>query len=73
MTATACSSEYMNIKYQTIFINPIQRWTMFRAFGILQYVPGGQRRMGEHVTVSSGANLKMVIVEPINITHTVIN
>lgn len=50
-----------------------QRWTMFRAFGILQYVPGGQRRMGEHVTVSSGANLKMVIVEPINMTHTVIN
>lgn len=50
-----------------------QRWTMFRAFGVLQYTPGGQRRMGEHVTISSGANLKMVIVEPINMTHTVIN
>ncbi len=50
-----------------------QRWTMFRAFGILQYVPGAQRKMGEHVTISSGANLKMVIVEPINMTHTVIN
>ncbi len=50
-----------------------QRWTMFRAFGVLQYVPGGQRRMGEHVTISSGANLKIVIVEPINMTHTVIN
>lgn len=50
-----------------------QRWTMFRAFGVLQYVPGAQRRMGEHVTISSGADLKMVLVEPINMTHTVIN
>lgn len=50
-----------------------QRWTMFRAMGVLQYVPGNQRKMGEHVTISSGANLIMVIVAPINITHTVIN
>ena len=50
-----------------------QRWTMFRAYGVLQCVPGAQRRMGEHVTVSSGANLKMVLVAPINMTHTVIN
>ena len=50
-----------------------QRWTMFRAFGILQYVPGGQRKMGEHVTISSGADLKMVLIEPIKMTHTVIN
>ncbi|MCQ2743820.1 MAG: hypothetical protein MJ230_03370 [bacterium] len=50
-----------------------QRWSMFRAYGVLQYVPGDQRRMGEHVTISSGANLKIVIVEPINMTHTVIN
>lgn len=50
-----------------------QRWTMFRAMGVLQYVPGNQRKMGEHVTISSGANLTMVIVAPINITHTVIN
>lgn len=50
-----------------------QRWTMFRAFGVLQYVPGDKRRMGEHVTISSGANLKIVLVEPINMTHTVIN
>ena len=50
-----------------------QRWTMFRAFGVLQYVPGEKRRMGEHVTISSGANLKIVLVEPINMTHTVIN
>lgn len=50
-----------------------QRWTMFRAMGVLQYVPGEQRKMGEHVTISSGANLTMVLVEPINMTHTLIN
>ena len=50
-----------------------QRWTMFRTFGVLQYVPGEQRKMGEHVTISSGANLTMVLVEPIIMTHTVIN
>ena len=50
-----------------------QRWTMFRTFGVLQYVPGGQRKMGQHVTVSSGANLTMVLVAPLNMTHTVIN
>lgn len=50
-----------------------QRWTMFRAMGVLQYVPGAQRRMGEHITISSGANLTMVLVAPINMTHTVIN
>ncbi len=50
-----------------------QRWTMFRAMGVVQYVPGSQRRMGEHVTISSGANLIMVLVAPINMTHTLIN
>lgn len=50
-----------------------QRWTMFRAFGVLQCVPGAQRKMGEHVTISSGANLVLVLVAPINMTHTVIN
>lgn len=50
-----------------------QRWTMFRAQGVLQYVPGAQRKMGEHVTISSGANLIMVLVAPINMSHTVIN
>ena len=50
-----------------------QRWTMFRAFGVLQAVPGAQRKMGEHITISSGANLVMVLVAPINMTHTVIN
>jgi hypothetical protein len=46
---------------------------MFRAMGVLQYVPGDKRRMGEHVTISSGANLTVVLVAPINMTHTVIN
>ena len=50
-----------------------QRWTMFRAQGVLQCVPGDQRKMGEHITISSGANLTMVLVAPINMTHTVIN
>ena len=50
-----------------------QRWSMFRAMGVLQYVPGDKRRMGEHVTISSGANLVVVLVAPINMTHTVIN
>lgn len=50
-----------------------QRWTMFRAYGVLQCVPGKQRKMGEHVTVSSGADLVLVLVAPINMTHNVIN
>lgn len=50
-----------------------QRWTMFRAMGVLQYVPGDQRKMGEHVTVSSGANITMVLVEPVYMTHTIVN
>lgn len=50
-----------------------QRWTMFRAYGVLQCVPGAQRRMGEHITISSGASLVMVLSAPINMTHTVIN
>ena len=50
-----------------------QRWTMFRAMGVVQYVPGDQRRMGEHLTISAGANLTIVLVAPLYITHTVIN
>lgn len=50
-----------------------QRWSMFRAMAVLQCVPGDKRRMGEHVTISSGANLIMVLVAPINMTHSVIN
>lgn len=50
-----------------------QRWAMFRAMGTLQCVPGAERKMGEHVTVSAGANLIIVLVEPIHMNHTVIN
>ena len=50
-----------------------QRWSMFRAMGVLQCVPGDKRRMGEHITISSGANLTIVLIAPINMTHTVIN
>ena len=50
-----------------------QRWVMFRAFSTTQYVPGGTRQMGQHVTISSGANLMIVLTEPIHLTHTVIN
>ncbi len=50
-----------------------QRWAMFRAMGTLQCVPGGERKMGEHVTIASGANLIVVLVEPIHMTHTLIN
>ncbi len=50
-----------------------QRWTMFRAMGVLQAVPGGERKMGEHITIASGANLIVVLVAPIHMTHTLIN
>ena len=50
-----------------------QRWSMFRAMGVLQYVPGEERKMGEHVTISSGANLTMVLAAPVYMTHTLIN
>lgn len=38
--------------------------------GVQQYVPGATRRMGEHITVASGANLIIVITKPLFITHT---
>lgn len=46
-----------------------QRWVMFRAFSATQYVPGKQRKMGEHVTISSGADLMIVLTAPIHLTH----
>ena len=49
-----------------------QRFVMFRAFSGTQYVPGGERMMGEHVTISSGANLIVVLVAPIHLEHTCI-
>ena len=50
-----------------------QRWVMFRAFSVNKYAPGAERRMGEHVTISSGANLLLVLTEPIHMTHTVLH
>lgn len=38
--------------------------------GVQQYVPGAVRKMGEHVTVASGANMLIVIAQPLYITHT---
>ena len=50
-----------------------QRWVMFRAYSVTQYVPGATRKMGEHVTISSGANLIVVLTAPIHLTHIVMN
>ena len=50
-----------------------QRWVMFRAYSVTQYVPGATRKMGEHVTISSGANLIIVLVAPIHMTHLVMD
>jgi len=47
------------------------RWVMFRAYSVTQCVPGKQRKMGEHVTISSGANLIVVLVAPIHLVHSV--
>lgn len=49
------------------------RWVMFRAYSVTQYVPGAQRKMGEHVTISSGANMIIVLTAPIHLTHVTIN
>ena len=48
------------------------RWVMFRAYSVTRCVPGAERKMGEHVTISSGANLMVVLIEPIHMTHAVI-
>ena len=48
------------------------RRTMFRAYSVTQYVPGAKRKMGEHLTISAGANLIIVLVAPIHLTHMVI-
>lgn len=37
--------------------------------GVQQYVPGATRKMGEHVTVASGANMLIVLTKPLYITH----
>lgn len=39
--------------------------------GVLQYVPGASRKMGEHVTIAAGAQLLIVLTKPAYITHTI--
>lgn|SRR5574344_303290 len=41
--------------------------------GVLQYRPGATRKMGEHVTIASGASLLIVLAGPAYITHTLNN
>jgi len=41
--------------------------------GVLQYVPGRVRKMGEHLVIASGAELIVVLSAPAWITHTLIN
>ena len=38
--------------------------------GVLQWTPGPTRKMGEHVTIASGAQLLLVLKGPAYITHT---
>lgn len=41
--------------------------------GALGCVPGATRKMGENKVIASGANLMIILVSPIFITHTVTN
>lgn len=41
--------------------------------GTIKYVPGPQRKMGEHLTVAAGAELLIVLSSPAWITHTLTN
>ena len=41
--------------------------------GMYGYVPGATRRMGEHKVITSGAELIIMLVNPLFITHTVTN
>lgn len=41
--------------------------------GMVGSVPGESRRMGEHKVIASGANLMIIILSPIWVTHTVTN
>jgi len=41
--------------------------------GMYGYVPGATRRMGEHKVITSGADLIIILVAPLFITHTVTN
>lgn len=37
--------------------------------GVIQYRPGATRKMGEHVTIASGADLLVVLTAPIHMTR----
>lgn len=37
--------------------------------GVIQFRPGATRKMGEHITIASGADLLVVLVAPIQMTH----
>jgi hypothetical protein len=41
--------------------------------GTIQYVPGTERKMGEHLTIAAGADLLIVLTAPAWITHTLTN
>ena len=41
--------------------------------GTIKYVPGTERKMGEHLTVAAGADLMIVLTAPAWITHTLTN
>ena len=58
-------AEYIKMPHYT-------RRGLFRLTRVTQYVPGAKRKMGEHLTISAGANLMVVLVAPIHLTHTAI-
>lgn len=41
--------------------------------GTIKFVPGPERKMGEHLTVAAGADLLIVLSQPAWITHTLTN
>lgn len=41
--------------------------------GTIRYVPGTERKMGEHLTIAAGADLMIVLTSPAWITHTLTN
>ena len=41
--------------------------------GTVKYVPGTERKMGEHLTIAAGADLMIVLTSPAWITHTLTN
>ncbi len=37
------------------------------------FAPGGERRMGEHTIICAGAEMLIILVRPMFVTHTVTN